>query len=274
MPNKRPTALNTNLGYPTPTPGLESPYSPLKSRKTACLRPASPPVSTLPVAILAGGFGTRLYPLTGKIPKSMVPVNGKPFIAHQLRLLESHGVERVILCVGHLGEQIQEYVGNGYDFGLTVEYSWDGPGPTGTGAALRKALPKLGDAFLVLYGDSYLPCSYRAVQNAFLQSGRLVQMTVFYNNERWGASNVQFEGGQIITHSKQYQNPFMRHLDYGLGAFQKSAFDVLSEKLLDLSDIYQHLLAQGQLAAFEVRERFYEVGSFEGILALSEFLND
>ena len=116
----------------------------------------------LPVAILAGGLATRLLPLTGKLPKALLPIHGEPFIAHQLRLLAAGGVQRVILCVGYLGELIQEFVGDGSRFCLTVDFSFDGPMLRGTAGAIKQALPQLGPEFFVLYGDSYLPCDYLA----------------------------------------------------------------------------------------------------------------
>ena len=130
-----------------------------------------PPVSSFPVAILAGGLATRLRPLTEKIPKLLVEVAGEPFFSHQLRLLKTAGLTRVVLCVGHLGEQIVAQYGDGAKWGMQLEYSFDGPQLLGTGGALIRALPKLGEAFYVLYGDSYLPTDYRAVGDCFQRSG-------------------------------------------------------------------------------------------------------
>ena len=115
----------------------------------------------LPIAILAGGLATRLRPVTETIPKALIEVAGEPFLAHQLRLLRRNGFEQVVLCVGHLGEKIQAFAGDGRAFGLHVEYAFDGPQLLGTAGALRRALPMLGDAFAVIYGDSYLPCDYQ-----------------------------------------------------------------------------------------------------------------
>src|SRR5271169_199604 len=132
----------------------------------------------LPVAILCGGMGTRLYPLTRNTPKSMVEVLGEPFIAHQLRLLKASGVERVVLCVGHYGESVRDYTGAGERFGLTVDYSFDGPVLLGTAGAIRKALPLLGNEFFVIYGDSYLPCDYRTIASHFQASRKQALMCV------------------------------------------------------------------------------------------------
>lgn len=224
----------------------------------------------LPVAILAGGLATRLGPLTEKVPKSLIVIEGEPFVAHQLRLLQSRGIQRVILCVGHLGEQIEQAIGNGRAFGVEVTYSYDGPTLLGTAGAIRTALPKLGDKFFVMYGDSYLACDYAAVEQEFLRSRKLGLMTVFRNDGQWDASNVDFEAGQILAYSKKDRTPRMRYIDYGLGVFRAEAF--AETGATDLADVYGELLRDGKLAAVEVRERFFEIGSLSGLQEMTSFL--
>jgi NDP-sugar pyrophosphorylase family protein len=224
----------------------------------------------LPVAILAGGMGTRLYPLTEHIPKALVEINGEPFLAHQLRLLRAAGIARVVICIGRHGERIREFAGNGARFGMEIEYSADGPVLLGTAGAVRNAMPLLGDAFFVLYGDSYLPCSYREVEQAFESAGQAALMTVYRNEGRWDSSNVEFSEGRILAYDKRNRTTRMQHIDYGLGIFSRAAFDGAPHA--DLAEIYGDLLRRGQLAACEVRERFYEIGSAQGIRELSDYL--
>lgn len=227
---------------------------------------------SLPVAILAGGLGTRLLPVTKTVPKALVEINGEPFISHQLRLLRANSIQRVVVCAGYLGEMIQEYVGDGRAFGLHVEYSFDGPQLLGTAGALHRALPMLGGPFFTLYGDSYLPCHYAGVESAFRSSGKLGLMTVYRNEGQGDVSNVEMHDGEIRVYSKT-ASPAMRHIDYGLGAFQPAAFDRVSPgEVYDLAKLYQSILAEGQLASYEVPERFYEIGSFSGQRDLSEYL--
>jgi NDP-sugar pyrophosphorylase family protein len=227
----------------------------------------------LPVAILAGGLATRLRPVTEKIPKSLVEINGEPFLAHQLRLLASRGIRRVTLCVGHLGEIVEAYAGDGRRFGVELTYSPDGPELRGTGGAVAQARPLLGESFFVLYGDSYLPCDYAAVERAFRQAGQPALMTVFQNQNRWDTSNVEFEGGRIVAYNKKVRTPAMRYIDYGLGVFHRAAFDDVPQKgAYDLADLYQKLIERGDLAGFEVNQRFYETGSFAGMEELARFL--
>jgi len=217
----------------------------------------------LPIAILAGGLATRLGPLTKNTPKSLIQVAGDPFIAHQLRLLKRNGIEHVILCVGHLGERIEQAVGDGRAFAMKVEYSYDGANLLGTAGAIRNALPKLDESFFVLYGDSYLPCDYAAVARAFAEQNKLGLMTVFRNAGQWDTSNVEFDGERILAYSKKNRTGRMRYIDYGLGVFRRGAFQ--QTKAADLADVYAELLQNGELAALEVHERFYEIGSTAGL---------
>ncbi len=227
----------------------------------------------LPVAILAGGLATRLRPITETIPKALIEISGEPFLAHQLRLLRRNGFTRVVLCVGYLGGQIRDFAGDGSSFGMELEYSPDGPQLLGTAGAIRRALPLLGEAFAVVYGDSYLPCDYRAALEAFRDSGKLGLMSVYRNRGLWDTSNVEFTGDRILAYDKANRTPSMQYIDYGLGAFQRSAFEgVAVDRPYDLAALYQDLLRRGELAAWESPERFYEIGSQEGIRDLTEFL--
>lgn len=226
-----------------------------------------------PVVILAGGLATRLHPLTTTIPKSLVEIHGEPFITHQLRLLQQNGIKKIVMCIGHLGEQIIEKIGDGTSLGLNISYVKDGSQLLGTAGAIKQALSHLPDHFFVLYGDSYLSCHYSAIQKAFLKSRKQALMTVFKNQDQWDHSNVEFKYGQILQYDKKNRTSRMHHIDYGLGIFSKQVFSFIPDKMeYDLSLIYQTLVVQQELAAFEVTERFYEVGSFTGITELEAHL--
>jgi len=216
----------------------------------------------------------RLRPLTEKIPKALVEVNGEPFAGHQMRLLAASGVRRVVFLVGYRGEMVADFLGDGQRFGLKIEYAFDGPVLLGTAGAIRNALPLLGDAFGVIYGDSYLPCDYTSVERAFVESGKRGLMTVYRNLGQFDASNVEFADGNIVAYDKRNRTSKMLHIDYGLGYFRSSAFDrIPTGQACDLAGLYQTLLAEGQLASFEVPERFYEIGSFAGIEELGRYLS-
>jgi NDP-sugar pyrophosphorylase family protein len=221
---------------------------------------------SLPVAILAGGLATRLRPVTERIPKSLVEVAGRPFAEHQIELLRANGLTDLVFVVGHLGEMVEEAIGDGSRWNVRVRYVFDGDRPRGTGGALRHALPELGDPFFVMYGDSYLECDYRAVEQAFLASGAQGLMTVCRNDNQWDRSNVRFEDGRLLAYDKTAQTSEMRHIDYGLGVLRHAAFAGRDEHAaFDLAAVYQQLLAAGQLAGFDVGGRFFEIGSHAGL---------
>lgn len=227
----------------------------------------------LPVAILAGGLATRLRPITEKIPKLLVEVAGEPFFSHQLRLLKKAGLHRIVLCVGYMGDKIVEQYGDGAKWGVHIDYSFDGEKLLGTGGALIRALPRLGESFYVLYGDSYLPIDYRAVGAAFIDSGKNGLMTVFENREAYDASNVWFEEGVIRLYSKKEKLPQMRYIDYGLGVFRATAFDNYPRnQVVDLATVQTDLCRRGELAGYEMKERFFEIGSHAGLEELNRLL--
>jgi NDP-sugar pyrophosphorylase family protein len=232
------------------------------------------PSLDLPVAILAGGLATRLRPITEKIPKSLVPVAGRPFLAHQLEMLHARGIRRAVLCIGYLGEMIERDFGDGHDYGIHLEYSFDGPKLLGTGGALKRALPKLGPEFFVLYGDSYLPIEYRPVAESFHRGGQPGLMTVYRNEGLYDASNVVFRDGAIVVYDKKLRLPEMRHIDYGLSLFQASVFDAFAaDQPFDLAEVMGRLVREKHLAGYEVAERFYEIGSPAGLAELETLLS-
>jgi len=227
----------------------------------------------LPVAILAGGLATRLHPLSQRVPKALLPIVGRPFIFHQLDLLQSQGIEQVVICIGHLGEQIEAAVGDGSAFGLQVRYSSDGAQLLGTGGALRQALPLLGDRFFVLYGDSYVRCSLAEVQSAFGRLGRPALMTVLRNDDRWARSNVLLRDGEIIAYDKAAPRSGMVHVDFGVAVLSSRLLQRYPRPRFDLGELYAELSARRELAAFEVGERFYEIGSPQGLADTEAFLS-
>lgn len=229
-------------------------------------------------AILAGGLGTRLRPLTTNVPKVLAPVLGEPFAHHQLNLLARQGIKRVVYCIGHLGDLVREYVGDGARWGLSVRYVDEGDELRGTAGALRLACDEgaLEGSFAVLYGDSYLPIELAPVWEAFRSSDHAALMTVLRNRGRWDRSNTVVKDGLVTLYDKMAppETPGLDWIDYGLSVLDLSviAERVPAGAVVDLASIYGALSREHELTAYEVYRRFYEVGSPAGIADLEQHL--
>lgn len=227
------------------------------------------------IVVLAGGKATRLYPLTKDLPKSLIPINGTPFILHQINLFKNNNISEIVLCIGTFSEKIMEYLGDGSRFGVSIKYSVEHPSHLlGTLGALRKAYDLLNEHFFVIWGDSYLETDYSKVLNTFLKSGKLGLMTAYKNENKIETSNMSVKDNMVIDYDKR-QNRNFEYVDYGLSIFKKNVLNFFQEdQNLDLTELNIKLISQNQLAAFVVRDRYYEVGSFQGISELEDHLRN
>jgi NDP-sugar pyrophosphorylase family protein len=233
----------------------------------------------LQCVILAGGRGERMRPMTDSLPKTLIPVGGVPFADHQLNWLAREGVESVVYCIGYRGDLIREYVGNGGRWGVSVEFVDEGDELRGTAGALRLSLDEgvLRERFFVLYGDSYLPIALAPVWSAFAEVGLPALMTVLRNEGRWDRSNALVEDGLVTIYDKSGADPKvpLEWIDYGLSVLERSIVEarVPQGTVADLADLYRELTADRLLAAFEVHERFFEIGSPAGLSDLERHLH-
>ena len=253
--------------------------------------------------ILAGGLGDRMKPATGTIAKALLPVCGRPFADYQLTWLADQGVKRVVYAIGHKGGQIRDFVGDGGRWGLEVAYSDEGETGLGTGGAVRLAVDhgllgdKSGGGFLVLYGDSYLTIDIGRVWAAS-DRGAKPLMCVHRNDGRWDASNAVFEDGRVTRFEKGLvekdgvekgresaatgigagsgggPGAALDFIDYGLSVLNG---DIVRDYVpagapFDLAQVHRQLAETGELLGFEATERFYEIGSPEGLADLEAHL--
>jgi NDP-sugar pyrophosphorylase family protein len=225
----------------------------------------------LPVCLLAGGLGTRLGETVRDTPKPLLEVAGEPFLLHQLRLLARYGVERVVLCVGYLGELIEAGIG-AERFGIEIAYSYDAPELDGTLGAIRRAAPLLGERFLILYGDTYLRVDYAGAARLWEESGAPGLMVVLRNEGRWDTSNALYADGRVVAYDKRAPTPSMHWIDYGLGGLEATALDLVPRTETDLSSLYHELAAAGDLSGYEATERFYEIGTPAALAEADTFL--
>jgi MurNAc alpha-1-phosphate uridylyltransferase len=225
------------------------------------------------VAILAGGLATRLRPLINNVPKSMVSIGGKPFLEYQIMLLKKNGIRNILLCVGHLHEQIEEYFSDGSKFDVNIIYSYEGERLLGTGGALKNAEQHLESYFFVMYGDSYLPISFKKVYQYFMQNNATACMVVYNNESRYGKSNVFFRKKNVKVYNKSKQLREMKYIDYGLSILSKEILkEIPMGKPYDLADVLGNLAQANKLLGYEVYNRFYEIGSQEGLKDFEKYI--
>jgi NDP-sugar pyrophosphorylase family protein len=211
--------------------------------------------------------------MTQTIPKSLLEVAGRPFLDHQLALFARQGVRHVFVCAGYLGDQMQAFAGDGARWGLSIDWSFDGEQLLGTGGALMRALPLLGEKFLVTYGDSYLDEPLAPIVEAFEASDQPALMTVFRNEGRYDTSNIEFADGRLKRYDKVHLTPAMKHIDYGLQVLKREALAGWPQgQKFDLAEVYGSLVEQGRMAGYETARRFHEIGSPQGLAGLDAFL--
>jgi len=225
--------------------------------------------------ILCGGKATRLYPLTKKIPKSMIQIAGKPFLGYQLGLLKKNSLSDIVLCIGYKAEQIKKHFGNGRKFGVRIKYSSDKKRLLGTGGALKEAENLLKDSFLIMYGDSYLPFNFQKAIKFFKKFDKLGLMTVFKNLNKYEPSNVEVKGNSVKAYSKKRKTKKMKYIDYGASIFKKEALKFIPKnKVYDLSQLHQLLIKKRELLAYPAEKRFYQIGSFEGLEEFKKYIKN
>jgi len=225
------------------------------------------------MVILTGGLATRLHPLTQRVPKAMIKIQGKPFLEYQIELLKRNQITDILLCVGHLAEQIKSYFRDGKDFGVNICYSEERGGLLGTGGALKNAEPLLNEEFFLMNGDSYLMLNYEEIASFFKTRNKLALMVVYKNYNKYDRSNVIVEGGMVKAYDRKRRSPQMIHIDVGLSIVKRQALALIPKgKPALLDELWVKLIAQKQLLAFETRQRFYEIGSFDGLREFEQLI--
>ena len=218
------------------------------------------------IAILAGGLATRLQPLTEKIPKSMIMIEGTPFLQYQLEFLKTGGITEIVLCVGHLSEQIETYFGDGKRFGVNIKYSIERGRLLGTAGSLKNAETLLAEEFFVMYGDSYLFLNFEEVLKHFQKFNKSALMVVYKNYDKYDKSNVVVEEGMVNKYDKKHKTEDMVYIDYGVNILRKKVLNMISgNQVYSLENLFHELIKQKEMLAFETKERFYEIGSRRGL---------
>jgi len=225
------------------------------------------------VVILAGGLGTRLRPLTEKIPKVLAPVLGRPFLGFQLEYLRRAGFRKVLLLIAYLGEQIEQYCGDGRTWGLRIDYARE-PSPMGTGGALKLAEERLEDPFVLINGDTFLPLDFDRLLTSFFAAPCAGLMAVYAGGQDAPPHNVRVgQDGFISAYNKR--NPDgLNGVDAGVSVYRR---EVLREAPAGRpfsfeEELLPRLIRKRELRGLLIRERFYDMGTPENLRKTEEFL--
>ena len=227
------------------------------------------------VVILAGGLATRLGKLTQNVPKSLLPIQGRPFIDWQIELLIKNEIKDIVICLGHMGERVENYLSIHFSGKLDLKYSYDGKKALGTGGAIKKALPLLKEKFVLIFGDSYLDVNFKELYSKFLDSKSLAMMLYTRNLRDSDQANISKVNEELILYNKFEKLSDMNYIDFGLSCFSKRVFtsDLVTEESFDLALLLNSLSRRNLLNGLETTKRFYEVGSLEGINEFQKFLS-
>lgn len=223
--------------------------------------------------ILSGGKATRLSPLSDNLPKSLIEIKGKPFLYWQIELLKSKGIKNIILSLGHMKEKIEKYVIENNCFDINIKLVDDGKSSKGTGGAVKKASGIANDVFFVINGDSYTDIDFELLRNKYYESKFPAMMTIFKNTNAYDKSNISIRGDKVVYYKKENKDNNILYIDYGVSIFSKDIFKNYKKDRFDLEEVYQDLIEKNALTYFEVYDRFYEIGSFDGIKDFENYLN-
>lgn len=228
--------------------------------------------------ILAGGLGSRLQPLTDKIPKSMISVLGRPFLEYELKMLKHYGIRNIILSIGYLGEQIKNYFSDGSQIGLNIKYSIEEK-PMGTGGGIKLASSLLKDEFFVVYGDSYLPIDYRQVMTFFKASGKIGAMVVYDN--KYGDTtvpcNISIDKNMLVRkYEKNSADKNLHLVEAGVLAFNKTLLNFIPDKkIVSLEEeILPILIKQREIMGFVTSQKFYDIGLPNRLREFEEYIRN
>jgi len=223
---------------------------------------------------MAGGLATRLRPLTKDIPKSLISIEGKPFLQHQIELLNYSGVKEIVLCVAYMGKKIDDYFGNGNRFGVKIKYSYEKEKLLGTGGALKLAEPHLNEKFFLIWGDSYVRLNYKEMYDSHLKNSGDFEMTIaiFYNIRCYDKSNIMYEKGKIKKYEKKSKDK-MKYIDAGITVMNKKLLKrIPSGIVFQIEDLFSGLAKEGKMKPFLIKKRYYEIGSLKGLNQFTKFV--
>lgn len=216
--------------------------------------------------LLCAGRGERLRPLTDTLPKPLVPVAGHPMLDYHLRALAAAAVQRVVINLSWLGEQIRAAVGDGRRYGLEVHFSEEGPEPLETGGAAVRARELLGEApFLVINADVWCDVSLDALVDASLPGEDLARVVLVDNPPHHPDGDFSIDADRLVLRADR------AFTFSGIGLYRHAFFDGYPERF-SLADPLRRYAADGRVGAVYHPGAWFDMGSPERLDALRAFL--
>jgi MurNAc alpha-1-phosphate uridylyltransferase len=215
--------------------------------------------------ILAAGKGERLRPLTLHTPKPLVRVGGVPLIEYHVRALAAAGIADLVINHAWLGQQIEDYLGDGARFGVRIVYSAEGE-PLETGGGIHRALPLLGDApFLVVNGDIWTDYEFARLRNAHTALAHLVLVD---NPEHHPQGDFGWRDGQLAA------GEAIPRLTYsGIALLHPRLFAGCTAGAFKLAPLLHQALADGQASGEHFSGRWVDVGTHERLAQVERLLS-
>ena len=226
------------------------------------------------VVILAGGLGTRLRPLTYKVPKPMIEVLGKPFLSYVVEMLKGKGVDDFVICSSYMAEKVSDYFGGGKKFGVRIANSIE-TSPMGTAGGIRNSLAYLRDTFVVLNGDTYIDIDYKKIYDYFEARHEPALMVLYSGAEvKNRVDNVEIDKDGIVTAYNKGQKKESKYGFAGVLLLRKKLVEKWpsARSIMLESEIFPDLIKKRQMASFIITERYYDIGTEEKLKAFEDFV--
>ena len=224
--------------------------------------------------ILAGGRGERLRPQTDTIPKSMLPVKGKPFLEHQILMLKKAGISDFLLLTGHLSNLIESHFRDGSRLKVRIEYSVESH-PLGAGGAIKNAAKLLQNDFLLLSGDTFTRLDYKAMAAVHKTLSVPILMAAYDNHDASVPSNIRVERDLTVTGHNRTTPTGMSHIDAGILAIKSFTFlRMMPDKpAFQLeAEVYPKLMRYRLIKAFVTDKPSYDINNPAHLKKLEEIL--
>ncbi|WP_194791258.1 N-acetylmuramate alpha-1-phosphate uridylyltransferase MurU [Pseudomonas sp. UFMG81] len=217
--------------------------------------------------ILAAGKGERMRPLTLHTPKPLVPAAGKPLIEYHLEALAKAGFKEVVINHAWLGQQIENHLGDGHRFGLSIRYSPEGE-PLETGGGIFQALPLLGDApFLLVNGDIWTDYDFTQLRSPVQGLAHLVLVD---NPGHHGHGDFRLRGGQVTDGDEAPGTLTFS----GISVLDPALFDGCQAGAFKLAPLLRQAMAEGRVSGEHFNGRWVDVGTLERLADVERLIGE